>query len=101
MLIYCGQTHRTVHFRLAYGGMIKPLPDMSQWVHVYPRFKVLPPLSKRDVGRQRKKIPSCTKNKGNKPARGKGMWQVTCKSCLGFGHRTTSPKCPLNETKKR
>ena len=55
--------------------MVKPLPDKSPWVKVDPGIKVLPPLSKRDVGRQRKKrIPSCTENKGNKPASGKGMW---------------------------
>ena len=71
---YLHPYYSVYHFRLAYGGVIKPLPDKSQWVKVDPGFKVLPPLSKRDVGRQRKKrIPSCTENKGNKPARGKGM----------------------------
>ena len=42
-------------FRLAYGGVIKPLPDKSQWVRVELGFKVMPPLDKRDVGRQWKK----------------------------------------------
>ncbi|CAD6245871.1 unnamed protein product [Miscanthus lutarioriparius] len=89
------------HFRLAYGGVIKPLPDKSQWASVDPGFNVLPPLDKREVERQRKlRMPRCTENKGSKP-RGKGMWQVQCKNCLGHGHRTTSPKCPLNGTKKR
>lgn len=39
-------------------------------------------------------------NKGNKP-RSKGMWQVQCKTCLAFGHRQSSPKCPCNGPKKR
>lgn len=34
------------HFRLAYRGVIKPLPDKSQWVCVNLGFKVLPPLEK-------------------------------------------------------
>jgi hypothetical protein len=38
--------------------------------------------------------------KRNKP-RTKGLWQVQCKGCLAFGHRSSSPKCPLNGTKKR
>jgi hypothetical protein len=89
------------HFRLAYAGVIKPLPEKSQWTHVDIGFKLLPPLTKRDVGRQRKnRIPSCLEFKGNKP-RTKGLYQVQCKNCFGYGHRTTSPKCPLNGTKKR
>ena len=44
------------HFSLAYSSVIKPLPDKPQWPHVDLGFKVLPPLSKRGVGRQRKKI---------------------------------------------
>jgi hypothetical protein len=39
------------HFRLAYGHVIRPLPDKSQWVHVNLGFKVLPPLEKRPPGR--------------------------------------------------
>jgi hypothetical protein len=39
-------------------------------------------------------------NKGNKP-RSKNMWQVQCKTCLAFGHRQSSPKCPCNGPKKR
>ena len=98
---YLDPYYLVYHFRLAYGGVIKPLPDKSQWASVDPGFNVLPPLDKREVERQRKlRIPRCTENKGSKP-RGKGMWQVQCKNCLGHGHRTTSPKCPLNGTKKR
>jgi len=98
---YLHPYYSVYHFRLAYSGVIKPLPDKSQWPHVDLGFKVLPPLSKREVGRQRKnRYPSCLEDKGNKP-RGKGAWQVQCKNCFQFGHRTTSPKCPLNGTKKR
>jgi len=42
------------HFRAAYAGIIKPLPDKSQWPKVDLGFKVLPPLTKRAVGRQEK-----------------------------------------------
>jgi len=88
-------------FRQAYAGVIRPFPDKSQWPRVELGFKLLPPLSKRPVGRQRKNIfPSFMEDKGNKP-RGKGLYQVQCKGCLAFGHRSTSPKCPLNGTKKR
>ncbi|CAN6348403.1 unnamed protein product, partial [Urochloa humidicola] len=63
----------------------------------------LPPLKDRPVGRQRKnRYPSCLENKGNnKKPRSKGLWKVQCQNCLQHGHRTTSPKCPLNGTKKR
>jgi len=60
------------HFRLAYGGVIRPLPDKSQWVRVNLGFKVLAPLEKRPPGRQRKlRRPSCIEGKGTK-SRGKG-----------------------------
>ena len=98
---YLDPYYSVYHFRLAYGGLIKPLPDKSQWVRVELGFKVMPPLDKRDVGRQWKnRKPSSLENKGSKP-RGKGMWKVKCQNCLGLGHRTNSPKCPLNGTKKR
>ncbi|WVZ82023.1 hypothetical protein U9M48_029339 [Paspalum notatum var. saurae] len=46
------------HFRLAYAGVIKPLPDKDQWPKVDLGFKVMPPLTTRPVGRQRKnRIP--------------------------------------------
>jgi len=65
-------------------------------------FRLLPPLSKREVGRQRKnRIPSAMEGKGTKKTRTKGLYQVQCKGCLGLGHRSTSPKCPLNGTKMR
>ena len=98
---YLDPYYSVYRFRLAYGGVIKPLPDKSQWVRVELGFKVMPPLDKRDVGRQWKnRKPSSLENKGSKP-RGKGMWKVKCQNCLGLGHRTNSPKCPLNGTKKR
>jgi len=98
---YLDPYYSVYHFRLAYGGVLRPLTDKSQWAKVDIGFKLRPPLAKRPVGRQRKnRIPSCLESKGSKP-RTKGMWQVQCQRCLGRGHRTTSPKCPLNGTKKR
>ncbi|WVZ87975.1 hypothetical protein U9M48_034546 [Paspalum notatum var. saurae] len=89
------------HFRLAYAGVIKPLPDKDQWPKVDLGFKVMPPLATRPVGRQRKnRIPGCLENKGNKP-RSKGLFQVQCKTCFEFGHRASSPKCCFNGPKKR
>ncbi|CAN6302334.1 unnamed protein product [Urochloa humidicola] len=89
------------HFRLAYAGIIKPLPDKSQWPKVELDYKLLAPLTKREVGRQKKnRIPGCLENKGNKP-KGKGAWQVTCSTCFQHGHRSSSSKCLLNGTKKR
>jgi hypothetical protein len=88
-------------FRLAYSGVIKLITDKSQWAHVEMEFKLKPPLQKIGVGRQRNnRIPSCVEQKGNK-AKGNSNWQVQCSNYLGFGHRTTSPKCPLNGAKKR
>jgi len=49
---YLDPYYSVYRFRLAYGGVIKPLPDKSQWVRVELGFKVMPPLDKRDVGRQ-------------------------------------------------
>jgi hypothetical protein len=48
------------NFRLAYSGVIKPLTDKSQWVHVELGFKLKQPLQKIGVGRRRKnRIPNC------------------------------------------
>ena len=44
---YLDPYYSVYHFRLAYDGVIKPLPDKSQWASVDPGFKVLPPLDKR------------------------------------------------------
>ncbi|KAF0890803.1 hypothetical protein E2562_004288 [Oryza meyeriana var. granulata] len=49
-------------------GVIHPLPDKSQWPKVNLGFKLLPPLAKRDVGRQRKnRIVGCLEKGGGKP----------------------------------
>ena len=89
------------HFRLAYAGIIKPLPDKSQWPKVEFGYKLLPPLAKRAVGRQRKnRIPWCLESKGDK-SKTKGAWKVQCKTCFQHGHRSSSPKCPMNGPKKR
>ena len=88
------------HFRLAYAGIIKPLPDKSQWPKVELGYKLLPPLAKRAVGRQRKnRIPGCLESKGDK-SKTKGAWKVQCKTCFQHGHRSSSPKCPMNGPKK-
>ncbi|CAD6333900.1 unnamed protein product [Miscanthus lutarioriparius] len=98
---YMHPYYSVYHFRIAYGGVIKPLPDKTQWAKVNLGFRVLPPLSKLPVGRLRKlRIPGCMEDKGNKK-RTKGKWRVQCKTCFAYGHRTGSPKCPLTRTKKR
>ena len=94
----CYSVHK---YRLAYAGVIQPFPDRSQWPKVDLGFKLLAPLTKREVGRQRKnRIVGCLEKAQGKP-RTKGKWKVQCKRCLGMGHRSTSPKCPLNGTKKK
>jgi len=63
-------------FRQAYSAVISPFPDKSQWQPVELGFKVLPPLSKREVGRQRRnRIPGFLEGKGNKKPRTKGLYQ--------------------------
>lgn len=99
MADYLDPCYSVEKYKLAYAGVIHPLPDKSQWPKVNIGFKLLPPLTKREVGRQRKnQIVGCL-DKGK--ARSKGKWQVQCKRCLAMGHRSTSPKCPLNGTKKK
>ncbi|XP_066162703.1 uncharacterized protein [Oryza sativa Japonica Group] len=99
MADYLDPCYSVERYKLAYAGVILPLPDKSQWPKVNIGFKLLPPLTKREVGRQRKnQIVGCL-DKGK--ARSKGKWQVQCKRCLAMGHRSTSPKCPLNGTKKK
>ena len=98
---YMHPYYSVYHFRIAYGGVIKPLLDKTQWAKVNLGFRVLPPLSKLLVGRLRKlRIPGCMEDKGNKK-RTKGKWQVQCKTCFAYGHRTGSPKYPFTGTKKR
>ena len=94
MAEYLYPYYSVYHFRLAYAGVIQPLTDKSQWPKVDLGFKLLPPMAKRAVGRQRKnRILGCLEKA--KP-RTKGKWQVLCKSCGGKGHRQTSSKCPNN-----
>jgi len=82
-------------FKLAYAGDIPCMPDKSRWAKVDLGFKVLPPLTKRTRGRQRKnRLKGCLE-------KGKGKWKVKCKRCGELGHRQTSSKCSLNGTKKR
>jgi len=98
---YLDPYYSVYHFRLAYGGVIRPLTDKSQWAKVDIGFKLRPPLAKRPVGRQRKnRIPSCLESKGSKPWT-KGMWLVQCQRCLGRGHRMTSPQMLSQWYKKR
>jgi len=115
-------------FQAAYGREIEPLADKSQWPHVHLPFSVCAPLTKKNVGRQRKlRFKSClerghrkkgdnhdtnsapTNGDGNPDnsaltnSKGKKMIRgpVICKRCGEKGHRQASSKCPLNGTKKR
>jgi hypothetical protein len=62
-------------------------------------------IGKRPVGRQRKnRINGCLEGgSGKKPEKAKKMIhdKFKCPNCDELGHRNNSPKCPLNETKKR
>lgn len=53
MEYYLDPYYSVYHFRLAYGGVIRPLTDKSQWAKVDIGFKLRPPLAKRHVGRQK------------------------------------------------
>uniref|UniRef100_A0A0A8ZEQ7 SWIM-type domain-containing protein n=1 Tax=Arundo donax TaxID=35708 RepID=A0A0A8ZEQ7_ARUDO len=98
MADYLHPYYSVYNFRLAYAGIIQPLTDKFQWPKVNLGFRLLPPMTKRSVGRQRKnRIPGCLEKKG----RTKGLWQITCNSCGGKGHRESGPKCPNNGTKKK
>lgn len=115
-------------FQAAYGREIEPLADKSQWPRVRLPFSVCAPLTKKNVGRQRKlRFKSClerghrkkgdnhdtnsapTNGDGNPDnsaltnSKGKKMIRgpVICKRCGEKGHRQASSKCPLNGTKKR
>jgi hypothetical protein len=80
---YLDPYYSVYHFRQTYGGVIKPLPDKSQWLRIH-GFKVMPPLDKRNVGRVRKKrIPSCLENKGNKP-RGKACGRLSVQTAVNL-----------------
>jgi hypothetical protein len=99
MADYLDPCYSVQKYKLAYAGVIHPLSDKSQWPKVNLGFNLLPPLTKKDVEKQRKNMIVGCLDKEQGKLRTKGKWQVQCKSCLGMGHRATSPKCPLNSQK--
>jgi hypothetical protein len=68
-------------FREAYAGEIEPITDKSQWPQVALEFEMVPPISKRPIGRQRKpRIKGCLEDgggssKGKKKVDGTGKEQ--------------------------
>lgn len=101
MADYLDPFYSVEKFKLAYADVIQPFLDKSQWPKVNIGFKLLPPLTKKGVGRQRKNRIVVCLEKGQSKPRTKGKWQVQCKRCLAMGHRPSSSKCPLNGTKKK
>jgi hypothetical protein len=94
----------------AYSRLVEPIENKLFWPKVDFAKEVGAPLGKRGVGRQRKnrikscleggsskKKPSNDNEKTKKVIRGK----FKCPNCGELGHRKSSYKCPLNDTKKR
>jgi len=115
-------------FQAAYGREIEPLADKSQWPRVHLPFSMCAPLTKKNVGRQRKlRFKSClerghrkkgdnhdtnsapTNGDGNPDnsaltnSKGKKMIRgpVICKRCGEKGHRQASSKCSMELRKGR
>ncbi|CAM0947138.1 unnamed protein product [Alopecurus aequalis] len=64
-------------FRAAYAGEIEPITGKSQWPQVTLGFEMVPPISKRPIGRQRKlRIKGCLEDGGGSS---KGKKKVDCK----------------------
>jgi hypothetical protein len=89
---------------------VEPIGDRSFWPEVAIAAYVGAPLLKRVIGRQRKnRMKGCLEGgsgkkmemkeseKTKKLVRGK----YKCPNCDELSHRKSSPKCPLNRTKKR
>jgi hypothetical protein len=97
-------------YRKAYSRLVEPIENKLFWPKVDFAKEVGALLGKRGVGRQRKnrikscleggsskKKPSNDTEKTKKVIRGK----FRCPNCGELGHRKSSYKCPLNDTKKR
>ena len=82
---YVHEYYSVSMFRAAYAGEIEPITDKSQWPQVTLDFEMVPPISKRPIGRQRKlRIKGCLEDgggssKGKKNLDGKGKEQ-----CLAY-----------------
>ena len=79
---YVHEYYSVSKFRAAYAGEIEPITDKSQWPQVTLDFEMVPPISRRPIGRQRKlRIKGCledrgSSSKGKKKVDGKGKEQV-------------------------
>jgi hypothetical protein len=97
-------------FKKAYAREVEPIADRSYWPQVPIAAYVGAPILKRVVGRQRKnRMKGCLEGGSGKKAdtkesvKDKKLVRGKCKcpNCDELDHRKSSPKCPLNETKKR
>ena len=95
---YVHEYYSVEKFRAAYGRLIEPMTDKTQWPKVDMPFRVSAPLGKRSVGRQKKlRIKGCleggsgkskSNNKDDVKDGKKQMVRgpVTCKRCGAKGH---------------
>jgi hypothetical protein len=97
-------------FKKAYAREVELIGDRSFWPQVAIAAYVGAPLLKRVVGRQRKhRMKGCleggsgkkTKKKESEKAKKLIRGKFKCPNYGELGHRKSSPKCPLNGTKKR
>jgi hypothetical protein len=94
---YVDMAYSVQRFRQAYEFGWPNITGKNQWPQVNKDFNLFPPNDqKRGHGRQRKnKMPSCLERSG------KATRQTQCENCGQLGHRKTSWRCELTETKKR
>jgi hypothetical protein len=97
-------------FKKAYVREVEPIADQSYWSQVPIADYVGAPILKRAVGRQRKnRIKGCleggsgrkTDTKESEKDRKLVHEKCKCPNCGELSHRKSSPKSPLNRTKKR
>jgi MULE transposase domain/SWIM zinc finger len=83
---YVHEYYSLYKFRVAYAGIISPMPDKLQWVNFDPGFKIYPPNMIRPPGRPKKqRIRGCLELTSKKQK---------CKRCKQFGHQQRTCKEP-------